>query len=93
MNIRVKQWIQQVEETEGRTLEPEVIQAIILVDKYAIEFKLMGEKDATEGRNAFSDNEFIEWGNKQMPCDSDTAAVLAELMQLHYMGGYKGGAE
>ena len=92
MNTRAQEWIQQIEETEGRKLEPEMNRGISLVDKLAIAFKAMGQRDAVEGNEAFTAEEFREWGNKQLPNAPETAACLAELMQLHYMDGYEGGA-
>ena len=92
MTVRVKEWIQHIEETEHRTPDPKVIQGIVLLDKIAIAFKIMGQKDAAEGNEVFTTEKFMEWGSKYFPNDPETAECLAELMQLHYMDGYNGGS-
>lgn len=92
MNIRTQEWIQQVEETSGQKLEPEIVQAIIQVGKCAIAFETMGHRDAVEGNEPFDTADFVKWGSKHFPDDGETAASLAELMQLCYMDGYESGA-
>lgn len=92
MTTRAKKWIRQVEETSGQKLEPEIVQAIIWVDKAAIAFKIIGERDKAEGKKPYSTEEFVAWGHERVPDDSDMAWDLAELMQLCYMDGYESGA-
>ena len=94
MSLTVSLFVESYEKANGKKPCENTIRFIRHLDRIGREvYKELGIKDAQEGREARSEEDFMQVAMKYHSNDPEWAQILVDLAHAYYMEGYKGGAE